>query len=241
VQEAVERAIRAIVQEPVTVTGAGRTDAGVHALGQVVHFRCATALPARKLRLAFNAKLPVDVSFVDVEDAPEGFHARFHARSKLYRYTMLPRRARPAVGRAYVHWVRAVVDEERMREGAALFVGTHDFTAFCAAAARGRRVRRITRSELTREGPLLHYWVEGDGFLYNMVRGLVGTLLEVGRGALEPSDVRRLLERPRRREAGPTAPPEGLCLIAVRYGDSALHARLDDGEARSLYSPASSS
>ncbi|MCI0342410.1 MAG: tRNA pseudouridine(38-40) synthase TruA [Planctomycetales bacterium] len=229
VQQAIEEAVARVTGERVAVHGAGRTDAGVHAAGQVAHVRVRTAIPSERIPHALNANLPEDVRVLEASDAPDGFHARFGARAKVYAYTVRLHPHENPLDRAFVHRVSPPLDVAAMREGAAALLGTHDFGSFAThgsegpAASRPSRiagrgsVRTLARLDLAERGDYLTLIVEGDGFLRNMVRTIAGTLLEVGRGRLAPSAIPGILAARDRRRAGPTAPARGLCLLAVRY------------------------
>jgi tRNA pseudouridine38-40 synthase len=217
VQEVLEDAMAGLVGHPVTLYGSGRTDAGVHALGQVANFRTTSTIPTERFHLAINGAIPRDIAVLSAEDVPDDFHARYSATGKTYRYTIVCRPVRPAVGAAFVHWVRSPLDADRMAEAAACFVGEHDFAAFETESKGEGTVRTVTRADVERVGDRILYTVSANGFLYNMVRAMVGTLIEVGLGKREPADVARLLESRDRAQAGPTAPPGGLCLLEVTY------------------------
>lgn len=219
VQGEIEKALHTILKEGVRVIPAGRTDSGVHALGQVAHFKTRRTIPASSLLRALNANLPKDVAVLDCEEAGPDFHARKHAAWKTYRYTVLNRPVRSALLRRDALLVSQKLNLPAMRRAARLLVGEHDFRSFQATdkAPRSSR-RRVRRLTLKREGPFIRFEIEGNGFLYNMVRNIVGTLLLVGRGKIAPSDVRRIRDGCDRRLAGPTAPAHGLCLIRVTYG-----------------------
>jgi tRNA pseudouridine38-40 synthase len=218
VQEALEDAWSAVAGEAVVMHGSGRTDAGVHAWGQVVHFSTWSALPAERARDALNAYLPEAAVVRASAEVGADFHARASAVAKHYVYRLLVSPTRPVLGQDFAHWVRGPLDLPAMRAAAARLRGRHDFRAFAAA---GRPVRDATRTltdlrfTATRGGLLLH--ARGDGFLYRMVRNLAGTLLEVGRGRRAPEWAAAVLASCDRRRAGPTAPPQGLCLWRVRY------------------------
>jgi tRNA pseudouridine38-40 synthase len=207
---------------PVRVAGAGRTDAGVHALGQVASFTLPRAFEPGALQRALNGLLPLDVRVLEAAEAPPGFHARKSARSKLYRYLLdtgavqLPTRRRLA---AHVPWVLA---PEAVTEAAALFVGRHDFASLASSGGSVRTtVRTVTRSQAVLQGGTLTYEVEADGFLRKMVRSMVGALIEAGRRAVTTSDLRRALaERDRRAWPAP-APACGLTLVRVDYDPAA--------------------
>ncbi len=220
IQDGLGRAILALTGERSTVHGAGRTDAGVHALGQVANFRTSTTVPTERLALALNAHLPDDVSVVSAEEVPPEFHAQFSAKGKTYRYAVACRPSRPALDRNRVYWWRSPLDVEGMREAARCLVGEHDFRAFgTETAGKANTVRRIDRLDIDFRRPYIEFSVLGNGFLYNMVRSLVGTLLLVGKGDLLPATVKEVLESRDRRRAGPVAPAKGLTLVEVHYAD----------------------
>lgn len=216
VQGVLEEAVRKVTQKRTVVHGAGRTDAGVHALGQVASFRGAFKLTDDVLLRALNAVLPTDVRVFSLEEAPAGFHARKSARSKLYRYRIVHAPQASPLDRRYVlHWPYPL-DVRAMREAARMFVRTDDFTAFSSNRDR-TPVRTVRRSELRRTGPELVYTIEAEGFLRYMVRTIVGTLLEVGRGRTSPAQVEEIFRRKDRNLAGPTAAAKGLTLVRVDY------------------------
>jgi len=220
VQGVLEQALARLAEGPVAVIGAGRTDAGVHAEGQVANARAATRLAAAALERAWNALLPPDVAVRELSPAPPEFHARRAARSKRYAYRLWTGPVRSPLRARNALWKRPPLDLPAMRAGAAALVGRHDFASFCAAggAARGT-VRTITRAEwIGAVGGDLRFEVEGPGFLRHMVRNLVGSLLEVGRGRRPPAWIAGLLAARDRTLAGPTAPARGLTLISVDDG-----------------------
>lgn len=218
IQDALVRAIQAVTGEKATVYGAGRTDAGVHAAGQVANFRTRTAIPADRLPHALNAHLPDDISVLSAEDVPPEFHAQFSARGKTYRYAVVCRPTRPSLDRNRVYWWRSELDVEAMRRAASYLVGEHDFRAFGSATSEIKNtVRRIHRLDIEFRRPYIEFWVSGNGFLYNMVRSLVGTLLLVGKGDLTAEAVEEILRSRDRRRAGPVVPAKGLTLVEVHY------------------------
>jgi tRNA pseudouridine38-40 synthase len=219
VQEALEAAVEAVTGERATVVGAGRTDAGVSALGQVACFLTKSAIPADRFAPALTAKLPRDVAVLSSDEVPPDFHPRKSAKMKLYRYRVSTRAIRPAVGRGHVMHFGAELDVAAMREGAEALVGTHDFTSFAAAEATRTKnpERTITRLDVSREGGVVTFEVEGPAFLMHMVRTIVGSLLEVGRGKEASGWIAQALAARDRSSAGPTAPPDGLTLVWVRY------------------------
>jgi tRNA pseudouridine38-40 synthase len=246
VQGVLEEAIAAIHGSRAPVVAAGRTDAGVHAEGQVVSFRAATALAPERLAAALNARLPADVSVLSLEEAPPGFHAVRDAVSKVYRYGLLQgRESRPLLRR--ITWrVPQRLNLARMRRAAALLVGRHDFRSFRTNPGVGEgalgTVRTLHRLDVRRRGDLVTVEAEGDGFLYNMVRCIVGTLVDVGRGRWPPERVGEILEARDRSAAGPTAPARGLVLVSVDYGgrgtgDGAGGPRRAGGGKRRIPSP----
>jgi tRNA pseudouridine38-40 synthase len=221
VQEVVERALGELLGEPVRLHSAGRTDAGVHACAMPAHFTTTRDLPLRAFRDGLNRLLPADVAIHAAYEMPETFHARFEARSKWYRYTIDRRTVRSPLGGRRSWQLRGALDLAAMRDAAALLVGEHDFAAFRASGCAAKStVRRLDSIDLSEDGTLLHVDVRGSGFLRNMVRMLVGTLVEVGTGKRPADDVARLLAREAGVRCGPTAPPQGLCLMAVEYPDS---------------------
>jgi len=218
VQGCLEDGIRELLGEAVFVRGAGRTDAGVHADGQVASFALASRIPPRGLLKGHNSRLPPDVALVDVADAAADFDARFSARGKVYRYTVWNHMVR-APRHARTSWhVRRALDMAAIREAAAALVGEHDFRAFRASDCERRTTRRIIRRlDVERQGALLTFDVEATAFLKNMVRILVGTLVDVGRGLIGPDAVTRMFETGDRAAGGMTAPPQGLTLLRVLY------------------------
>lgn len=216
VQGVLEEAVFKVTRKRTVVHGAGRTDAGVHALGQVASIRGVFKLTDEVLFRALNAVLPADVRVFSLEEAPPGFHARRSARSKLYRYRIVHAPQASPLDRRYVlHWPYPL-KLGAMREAARLFVRTADFTAFSSNRDRSP-VRTVTRSEIRRSGDEIVYTVEAQGFLRYMVRTIVGTLLEVGRGRIRPADIEEIFGNRNRSLAGPTAPARGLTLIRVDY------------------------
>jgi len=220
VQEVLERALGTALREPVRVRGAGRTDAGVHACGQVAAVRV-TTVPADLGRLlrSLNALTPEDVAVRDIAVVDDGFDPRRQARSRLYEYRILGAPAPSPFWRRFAWHHPLPLDAARMDGAASSLVGEHDCAAFRAADAEPVRstVRRIFESRVRAEGPLLVYRIEATAFLKHMVRNIVGTLVEIGRGEREPDAMRDLLASRDRTRAGATAPAHGLTLLAVRY------------------------
>ena len=220
VQEVMEKELFKLTGEKIALQASGRTDSGVHALAQVAHFDTESRIPAEKFCYALNTGLPRDIRVKYSEEAPAEFHSRFDAKHKQYRYTVLNAPHADAFLRDRALHIHYRLDFDAMQEAASYAVGEHDFAAFKAAGSKvDSTVRTIFRSEWTKQGDLLFYDVEGNGFLYNMVRILVGTMLDIGMGRADASTMREAVEGAKRSLAGPTAPPEGLALVRVRYGD----------------------
>ena len=218
IQGLLQDALARIVGAPVSVTGAGRTDAGVHALAQVASFRADTRLDLPTLRRALNASLPRDIVVRQAAEVPPEFDARRSAQSKIYRYSILYRDHPSAFLGRHSLYVPHPLEFAAMARAAELVVGTHDFSAFragtCTAATP---VRTVLRAAWRQDGDLWNFEITANAFLQYMVRILVGTLLEVGRGKRPPSHVAEVLVTKDRRRAGKTAPPHGLCLVEVHY------------------------
>ena len=220
VQGVLEEAIRRVIRHDLELIGCGRTDAGVHAAGHVNSFLTTCEIPDDRLRHAIGARLSTDLAILDVHDVHPAFNARRSATSKLYRYRIHNANRRPVERKtqryAYHCWHR--LDVERMRSAARYFIGELDFTAMTPkGAVRESMVRTILRCDVERHFDEVRISVEGTGFLYNQVRNMVGTLLEIGRGHWEPEAVEGILESRDRSNAGPTARPQGLCFQWVRY------------------------
>ena len=218
VQQVIEEKLEKLTGERVVIHGASRTDAGVHALGQSAHFDTESRIPGEKFSYALNALLPHDIRVRRSEDAPQDFHARFSTKGKRYRYLFYDAPHAGALNRnTHAHSIYPL-DDGRMREEARSLIGTHDFAAFAASGSVVKdTVRTIWRADVTRDGHDVMLIVEGNGFLYNMVRILAGTLLEVGTGRFSPADMPRMLAARERSAAGPTAPAHGLTLMEVFY------------------------
>lgn len=220
VQVTIEDAIHAVTGARVRITGSGRTDAGVHALGQVANVRLSTRIPAERLADALNANLPPDVAIVRADDVPWAFHARFDARAKTYRYDVCRRGARPALGRRTVHHLRSRLCPERMRAAARMLEGRHDFRSFATVdpSRRGASaVRTLFSADVDVRDDRVRMTFTADGFLYNMVRCLAGTLCDIGRGKREVDALPAVIDGRDRRLAGPNLPARGLTLVAVHY------------------------
>ena len=221
VQQHLEEVLARMTGAPVAVVGASRTDAGVHALGQVASFQTEASIPIEGFRMGMNSLLPAAIAVVSAEEVAEGFHARFSARGKRYRYSILTRSSRAPLCRHQVwHKGGARLDLAAMRAAAAALPGERDWSAFRAAGCTARTaVRRIDAVEIREpETWRIDVEVRGNAFLRNMVRILVGTLVEVGLGRIQPGQVGEILASRDRTRAGPTAPAHGLTLVEVLYG-----------------------
>jgi len=218
IQGRLESALSQMAKEPVRVTAAGRTDSGVHARAQVIHFVLPRPIPPRGMLEGLNSMLPDDIRVREIEKAEDNFHARFDARSKTYHY-YFDRSKVPSPFRCrYTLHYPFPLDQEALDSGATRFLGERDFAAFRASSCTARTtVRRCTASAFREEGAELVYEIEASGFLHHMVRNVVGTLLEVGRGKRDPSSIEALFASRERSEAGPTAPAKGLHLVRVTY------------------------
>lgn len=218
IQEAVETALFQLTQQTVTVVGAGRTDSGVHALGQVVSFRIDRDWTPHEWTRGFNARLPEDVAVRSAAIMPDAFHARYSARGKLYEYRILNRPERPAVERGYFWHVYKPLDPEAMRQAAAFLLGSHNFTSFEGTLTDNEDpVCQLQQLSLTQQGDLISIQTYADRFLKHMVRSIVGTLVEVGHGKRTPGSLADVLMATDRTAAGRTAPAHGLFLIRVDY------------------------
>ncbi len=220
VQDALELAIKKLTGETLRVTAASRTDAGVHARGQVVALRTINTIPITRFALALNSRLPEDICVRSAEEIDPAFNPRRNVTRKLYRYTIINSPLRPALERNFVWPVKQPLDTGSMVRAAPMFVGTHDFTSFCKPERTREgadNTRTIDRSELTVQGERLTFEIEGRSFLYNMVRAMVGTLVDVGAGRFAVADIPEIFAARDRSRAGQGAPPQGLCLMWVKY------------------------
>jgi tRNA pseudouridine38-40 synthase len=227
VQELIEKALQSLFPHAGRLHGSSRTDAGVHALGMVAHVDIPAdefRMPSRKLALALNAHLPEDIRILKAEVCPDDFHARFQAVGKQYRYFVWNERSMNPLLRRQAWHVPALLDLALMRAAARKLVGRHDFRSF--AANRNYEVemtvRTLARCDIRRSGPLLTFVIEGDGFLYKMCRGIVGTLVQIGQRKIMVAEIDRILTERDRRVAGMTAPAHGLVLWNVRYAEGGM-------------------
>jgi tRNA pseudouridine38-40 synthase len=228
IQQLVEEALQPLAVEDgrgPTVVGAGRTDAGVHALAQVASVTTGITHDTGAVRRAMNVRLPADIRVLAVEEAKPGFHAQFHATGKAYRYRIVTADVLSPFDRRFACHAPGARDIGAMREAARRLAGRHDFASFQARGASvAHTVRRLDRLDVVEEPDGLTIEVEGDGFLRHMVRAIAGTLMEVGAGQREASSMGAVLAARDRRAAGPTLPAAGLTLVAVRYGPAAVRA-----------------
>lgn len=218
VQQVVEEKLRKLTKEPIVIHGASRTDAGVHALGQSAHFDTGCSIPGEKFSFALNTMLPPDVRIRASRQVPESFHARFSTKGKRYRYLFQSGPHAGALTRLTHAHIIYSLDEKKMAKEAQALIGTHDFGAFAASGSVVKdTVRTIYRADVTRDGEEIKLIVEGNGFLYNMVRIIAGTLVGVGSGKVEPGAFARAIETGDRLDLGVTAPAHGLTLMEVFY------------------------
>jgi tRNA pseudouridine38-40 synthase len=215
VQGELERVLAQICAEPVRITGAGRTDTGVHATGQVIDFRTASALDGGTMERGVNALLPHDIAISALEPAGETFHSRFSATGRTYEYRIRTGPTRDPLERHREHWLPEALDVSALRDAASRLVGIHDFAAFAAGVSGERSVRRAVWEA---RDEILRFEIEANAFLRGMVRGIVGTLIWAGRGKISADRFAEILRSGDRAQAGPSAPAHGLCLIRVTYG-----------------------
>jgi len=219
IQEILEKTLCGILQSKISLIACGRTDAGVHARQQTVNFKTANPIPLNNLKKALNSLLPEDIKASCACLAPQDFHSQHSCRSKTYRYTILNRDHPDVFLRDLVYFYPYRLDLKAMRKASRLLVGKHDFSSFKKTEKSGPKtnVRDITSIRLIKKGRFIHIEVTAKGFLYNMVRNIAGTLIEVGKGKIKINDLPRILSARNRVVAGPTAPACGLSLVRVRY------------------------
>jgi tRNA pseudouridine38-40 synthase len=218
IQGIIERALSQILQEEIRLIGASRTDAGVHAKWQVANFKTESDLSYHSFQKSLNSILPKDIIIKEIKWTRSNFHARFDASLKTYRYQILNQGHDSAFTRLYHHYIPYKLDHRLMAGEASILVGRHDFKSFQAADKKEKNsIRTIKRLSVKKYQNLINIDVEADGFLYNMIRNIVGTLIEIGRGKFPPGSMKKILKAKNRQIAGPTAPAQGLCLRHVRY------------------------
>ncbi|PIQ88577.1 MAG: tRNA pseudouridine(38-40) synthase TruA [Candidatus Omnitrophica bacterium CG11_big_fil_rev_8_21_14_0_20_42_13] len=227
IQETIENVLKKIFQHKLELIASGRTDSGVHAIGQVANFKTGSKIPVLNIQRAVNSLLPQDISIKEARDAPLDFHSRFSAKSKTYRYLILNQPVRCVFLHKRAYFTPFTLNISRMRSAAKLFLGRHDFKAFCASSSSAKNTVRTIKKIIIRKtfncppftmrSPLISIDITADGFLYNMARSIVGTLIEVARGKIEKGVIRVILTSPDRSLIGPTAPANGLYLLNVQY------------------------
>lgn len=217
IQGKIEQCLCKILEQPIEITGSGRTDAGVHALGQVANFHCESDMPAEEILAALRRYLPEDIGIYSCKDCSPRFHARLNAKEKTYRYRIWNSESPNVFSRRYVAAMPEKLNLDAMNRGAEMLLGEHDFSAFCGNPRfKKSTVRYIRSMDICRDGEEIQIFVTGNGFLHNMVRILVGTLVEVGRGERSPDSIPALFGG-KRADAGFLAPAQGLCLMEVFY------------------------
>lgn len=218
IEQVLNATLSSLLGEEITVTGASRTDAGVHSLGNVAVFETHTKMPAEKISFALNQRLPEDIVVQESCQVPEDFHPRFSKSRKTYEYRILNCRFRQPLERRTSYFYHYPLDVSAMQKAAAYLVGEHDFTSFASVHAQTNTyVRTIYALDVVREGDMIRIRVQGNGFLYNMVRIIAGTLIQVGAGIKKPEDMESILAGKDRELAGPTAPAHGLTMIGLEY------------------------
>jgi len=231
VQGELESAIEARTGQQVRVTGAGRTDAGVHALGQVISFGAESQIPIDRMARALNSSLPKDLAVKAVEEVDSEFNARFKASARVYAYLILNRKTPSPIWRRYAAFSPEPLDIEAMREAAALMIGEQDFAAFTNSLQPDEPTYRDVKvCRVSAWNSLILVRIEANAFLRGMVRNIVGTLIQIGSGAYSPEHLRVIQASRSRQMAGPSAPPQGLCLMKVRFGERKVYARRERTE-----------
>ncbi|QPJ65813.1 MAG: tRNA pseudouridine(38-40) synthase TruA [Candidatus Nitrohelix vancouverensis] len=229
IQAVIQDVLKVLFKKKTTLYGSGRTDADVHAEIQVAHFNAETRMTCFQLMKGLNSLLPRDIVVRAVEDVTTDFHAQFSAIGKLYRYTILNRQFPTALNQPFCWYIHHDLDVEAMRKAARLLEGEKDFTSFRGANCSARHaVRRIDRIVINREGDYIQSYFIGSGFLKHMVRILMGTLVDVGRGLRTPESIEEILQAKNRRKAGPTAPAMGLCLVQPFYDQEEMCKRIEE-------------
>ena len=218
VEEVLNRALSRLTGEELRVTGASRTDAGVHARGNIAVFDTASTIPAKRFAYAVNPLLPEDIAVVNSEEVPQDWHPRYQNSVKTYEYRILNREMPDPLRRKYTWHVSFPLDIDKMRTAAEYLKGEHDFRSFCSIhTGAATTVRTVYMLDIGKTGDEIVIRISGNGFLYNMVRIIAGTLTEVGRGFRTPGNVKKILEAEEREKSGATAPPQGLTLISIEY------------------------
>ena len=220
VEEVINRELSNLLGEEIGVIGASRTDSGVHALGNVAVFDTETRIPAEKICFALNQRLPEDIRIVESKEVPEDFHPRFCNSIKTYQYKILNKKIPIPTERLYSHFVYMDLDISKMRKAAEYIVGEHDFKSFCSTRTQVENtVRTVYSLDIDKENDMICITISGNGFLYNMVRIIVGTLMKVGLSVYPPEHVKEIIDACDRNVAGPKAPAKGLTLVGIEYED----------------------
>ena len=218
IQEKIERAIEELTGEETQIIGSSRTDAGVHAKGFTANFHTNSKIIVEKLTGGINSKLPPDIVILHSFEMAHEFHSRYNSTGKQYSYSILNRRESVAVGRNYMYHHKRILNIEAMKAAAQYFIGTHDFFAFKNLGSSAKTsVRTITQLDIIKNEDMIKVYIAADGFLYNMVRIIVGTLIRVGEGKIKPNEIKNIIESKERAKAGKSVPPGGLCLEEVFY------------------------
>jgi len=218
VQEVIERALESLVKKEIKIIAASRTDSGVHAKGQVFNFKLESSIPTAKFPIALNTKLPDDVVILDACEVFNDFHARYHTSDKIYEYQIYNSKFPSPFYRNYAYHIYNQLDLDLMKKGAEYLVGKHDFSSFRSSGCNAKKpVRRIFSINIDKEDKLIKLSIHGNGFLYNMVRIIVGTLVKVALGRIKPEAIQDILLAKDRSKAGPTAPAQGLILKKINY------------------------
>ncbi len=218
IQQTIEGVLEQILRQKINLTASGRTDSGVHAKAQCANFKAVSDIPLTKLKTAINSLLAQDIRVKAIKYLKSDFHCRYNAKSKVYRYVILNNVHGSAFLRETAFHVHRPLDVKLMQKQAMALKGRHDFKSFQAADKKERSsLRTIKNISVKKRGNLIFIDIEADGFLYNMVRNIAGTLIEIGRGKMEPGAMKRILSKKNRKYAGPTAPAKGLCLLRVKY------------------------
>ena len=218
VQGTLEDRLKQVCGHPIDLLVAGRTDSGVHGLGQTANFHTSSTMPIAKIQNVLNHLLPRDIRIVKAQEVPDTFHSTYHAKAKLYRYVIRNTRDHTVFDRHTYHHVRSALDVAAMKKAATILIGTHDFTAFRGTLGKWANPKRtITKIQIQKKGDEIILEYTGVSFLHQMIRILSGTLLYVGLGKFKPSDIKEILKSKDRKKAGPTLPPNGLFLVKVYY------------------------
>lgn len=218
VEGVLNNALSELLKEPIAVIGASRTDSGVHALGNVAVFDTDSRIPGEKMKYALNQRLPEDIRVQESEEVNADFHPRYCNSQKTYEYQILNRRMELPTKRLYAHYTYRKLNVEDMKEATKYIIGEHDFKCFCSAGSQVKEtVRTVYSLSVTQEDDVIKIRITGSGFLYNMVRIIAGTLMEVGAGIKKPEELKEIIESKDRAKAGPTAPARGLCLVQIAY------------------------